>query len=111
MPSVEISVNIIVSTPTEATRRASSRAVNSVSSTHPLNLTKDAVRAVAEEAMALKTGARALRSIMERLMLDIMYEIPNLDEIQEVAITRAVVEGKRQPKLRKMVKKAGKDAA
>ena len=76
-----------------------------------LNLTKDAVRAVAEEAMALKTGARALRSIMERLMLDIMYEIPNLDEIQEVAITRAVVEGKRQPKLRKMVKKAGKDAA
>ena len=76
-----------------------------------LNFTKDAVRAVAEEAMALKTGARALRSIMERLMLDIMYEIPNLDEIQEVAITRAVVEGKRQPKLRKMVKKAGKDAA
>ena len=69
-----------------------------------LNFTKDAIRAVAEEAISLKTGARALRSILERLMLDIMYEIPNLDEIEEVAITRAVVEGKRQPRLRKMVK-------
>ncbi len=76
-----------------------------------LNFTKDAVRAVAEEAMELKTGARALRSIMERLMLDLMYDIPNLKEIEEVAITRAVVEGKRQPKLRKIAKKAGKDAA
>ncbi len=76
-----------------------------------LNFTKDAVRAVAEEAMELKTGARALRSIMERLMLDIMYEIPHLDNIEEVSITRAVVEGKRQPRLRKVVKKVGKDAA
>ncbi len=76
-----------------------------------LNFTKDALRAVAEEAMELKTGARALRSIMERLMLDLMYDIPNLDEVTEVAISRAVVEGKRQPKLSKIVKKAGKDAA
>ena len=76
-----------------------------------LNFTKDAVRAVAEQAMELKTGARALRSIMEKLMLDIMYELPHLENIEEVTINRAVVEGKRKPRLRKSDKKDRKDAA
>ncbi len=78
-----------------------------------LNMSKDAIRAVAKEAITLKTGARALRSIMERLMLDIMYEIPHLEDVEEVVISKAVVEGKRQPRLRRAaaVKKAGKDAA
>lgn len=76
-----------------------------------LNFTKDAVRAVAEQAIELKTGARALRSIMEKFMLDIMYELPDLEDVAEVTINRAVVEGKRKPKIRKLDKKDRKDAA
>ena len=47
----------------------------------------------AKKAMEKKTGARALRSILEDYMLDIMYEIPKDDNIGEVTITRAYIEG------------------
>jgi ATP-dependent Clp protease ATP-binding subunit ClpX len=66
-----------------------------------LRLTRDAIHAVAEKAIALKTGARALRSIMENLMLDVMYDLPNRDDVAEVVIDRAVVEGRRNPQLKK----------
>ena len=46
-----------------------------------LTFTKDAVRAVAEKAIELKTGARALRSILEKIMLDIMYQLPQMPDI------------------------------
>ncbi|MGC9452222.1 MAG: ATP-dependent Clp protease ATP-binding subunit ClpX [Oceanipulchritudo sp.] len=65
-----------------------------------LTFRKDAVRAVAEKALVLKTGARALRSIMEGIMLDIMYQLPEYKDVEEVVITPAVVQGKAKPKLK-----------
>ncbi len=73
-----------------------------------LRFTRDAIAAVAEKAIELKTGARALRSIMEEVMLDIMYDLPQTEDIEEVVINRAVVQGKRRPTLRK--RKATKSA-
>lgn len=61
-----------------------------------LSFTPDAVKAIAEKAVVLKTGARALRSIMEGLMLDVMYEIPHDSGISEVVIDAAVVAGRRR---------------
>ena len=73
-----------------------------------LNVTKDALRALAEQAVTKGTGARALRSMLERIMLDLMYEIPSREDIADVTINRAVVEGKKPPLIRK---KQDKDAA
>lgn len=73
-----------------------------------LNMTKDALRALASEALKKGTGARALRAMLERIMLDIMFDSPGRDDIAEVTINRAVVEGKRSPLIRK---KQEKDAA
>jgi len=73
-----------------------------------LNLTKDALKALASEAVKKGTGARALRAMLERIMLDIMYDAPGRDDIAEVTVNRAVVEGKRTPLIRK---KQEKDAA
>lgn len=64
-----------------------------------LHFTRDAICAIADKAIALKTGARALRSIMERIMLDVMYDLPQLDNVAKVTINRAVVEGRGKPKL------------
>ena len=69
-----------------------------------LRLTPDAVKAVAQKAVELKTGARALRSILENLMLEIMYEIPQRDDIAEVVIDAGVVAGRRRPILRRNAK-------
>ena len=52
-----------------------------------------ALEAIAEKAMEKDTGARALRAIIEEFMLDIMYEIPKDDNIGQVTITRAYIEG------------------
>lgn len=73
-----------------------------------LTLTKDALKALAAQAASKGTGARALRSILERIMLDLMYEIPSRGDVAEVTINRAVVEGKKAPLIRK---KQDKDAA
>ena len=64
-----------------------------------LHFTRDALAAIAEKAIELKTGARALRSIMERIMLDVMYELPQTENVEKVVINRAVVEGRIKPKL------------
>lgn len=64
-----------------------------------LKLTKDAVRAVAEKAIKMKTGARALRSIMEGLMLDVTYRLPELKDVESITIGRAAVEGRAKPKI------------
>jgi ATP-dependent Clp protease ATP-binding subunit ClpX len=66
-----------------------------------LTFTKDAITAIAEKAMELKTGARALRSIMEQITLDLMFDLPNNDTVEEVSISREVVEGTSKPKMRK----------
>ena len=65
-----------------------------------LHFTKTAIKAIADKAIALKTGARALRSIMEKIMLDIMYEIPSLEGVSEVQITSSVIEGRGKPKVK-----------
>ncbi len=58
-----------------------------------LEFSPDALEAIAEKAMERKTGARALRSIIEEFMLDIMYEIPKDDNIGRVVITREYIQG------------------
>ncbi|MBI5393812.1 MAG: ATP-dependent Clp protease ATP-binding subunit ClpX [Verrucomicrobia bacterium] len=68
-----------------------------------LKFTADAQRALAQMALKKGTGARALRSLLEKLMLDIMYEIPSRADVAGVTINRAVVEGKRAPIIRKKV--------
>ncbi len=62
-----------------------------------LTVTPDAVTAIAEKAVGMKTGARALRSIMENLMLEVMYRLPNDKEITEVVIDAEVVNGTKPP--------------
>lgn len=58
-----------------------------------LEFADDALEAIAEKAMKKDTGARALRSIIEDFMLDIMYEVPKDDNIGKVTITRSYIEG------------------
>ncbi len=62
-----------------------------------LHVEEAALRAMARQAIERGTGARALRSIFERLMLDIMYKVPSDDTIETVTITEAVVLGKGDP--------------
>lgn len=66
-----------------------------------LTFSRDAIRAVAEKAIVLKTGARALRSIMENLMLDVMYELPSMEGVEEIIIGRAVVDSGASPKIKR----------
>jgi ATP-dependent Clp protease ATP-binding subunit ClpX len=58
---------------------------------------EEALEAIAERALEKKTGARALRAILEEVMLDIMYEIPKDDNIGRVIITKDYIQGKGVP--------------
>lgn len=62
-----------------------------------LEFTPDALEAIADKAIEKKTGARALRAILEDIMLDIMYEIPKDDNIGRVIINKDYIEGKGVP--------------
>ena len=62
-----------------------------------LTFTKDALKEVAKKAISRKTGARGLRSIMEEILLDSMYEIPSEENINEVVVNSDVVKGKGKP--------------
>src|SRR6187399_2639749 len=62
-----------------------------------LTFTDDALNAVARKAIARKTGARGLRSILEGILLDTMYELPTYDGVEEVVVNAEVVEGRAQP--------------
>jgi ATP-dependent Clp protease ATP-binding subunit ClpX len=73
-----------------------------------LTFTKDALRALSQEAVRKGTGARALRAILEKLMLDLMYDLPSREDILEVTINRAVIDGKKSPLIRR---KQDKEAA
>lgn len=64
-----------------------------------LQFDNEALEAIAEKAIEKKTGARALRAIIEEFMLDIMYEIPKDDNIGRVTITREYLEGKGSPRI------------
>jgi ATP-dependent Clp protease ATP-binding subunit ClpX len=61
---------------------------------------EDAISTVAKLALERKTGARGLRSIMESVLLDVMYELPSDKNVEEVLITKDVVEGKCKPILK-----------
>lgn len=58
---------------------------------------EDGLRAVAEKAMARKTGARGLRSILESVLLDTMYDLPSVDNVSKVVIDESVIKGESQP--------------
>ena len=62
-----------------------------------LSFDEDAIEEVAQLALERKTGARGLRSILEKVMMDVMYRIPSDETIRECQITREAVEGKSQP--------------
>ena len=64
-----------------------------------LEIEDEAVRAVARKALERKTGARGLRSIFEKAMTEIMYEIPSRDDVEKCIITKETIEDGRQPKL------------
>ena len=70
-----------------------------------LLFTKDALKALASQSLRKGTGARALRSLIEKIMLDVMYDAPSRNDIAEVTVNRAVVEGKRSPILRRKQEK------
>jgi ATP-dependent Clp protease ATP-binding subunit ClpX len=74
-----------------------------------LRVTRDAFRALAEEAVRRGTGARALRSIFEKMMLEVMFDIPSRTDIDTVTINRQVVLGERPPNIRR--KRTDEDAA
>ena len=57
-----------------------------------LQFEADAIQAIAKEAHRRKTGARALRGIVEELMLDLMYDLPSQNEVKEFTVTKAMVE-------------------
>ncbi|HCQ71720.1 MAG: ATP-dependent Clp protease ATP-binding subunit ClpX [Alphaproteobacteria bacterium] len=64
-----------------------------------LTFEDDALKAIARKAIATKTGARGLRSIIENLLLDTMYEVPDEEDVTEVVISEKTVDDKEAPKL------------
>lgn len=73
-----------------------------------LEFDEEALRAIAQKAMDRKTGARGLRSIVEEILLDVMYELPSQNDIKRCIINRAVVEGAEKPRLIKVDRKVDK---
>ena len=66
-----------------------------------LEFTAEALRELAVQALKKGTGARALRSLLEKLMLDVMYEIPNSDDVLSVKVTQPAVLGEAKPLIRR----------
>jgi ATP-dependent Clp protease ATP-binding subunit ClpX len=62
-----------------------------------LNFTEDAIQSVAKKAIERKTGARGLRSIVENILLDTMFDLPDMDGVDEIVIDKDVVEGRKDP--------------
>jgi ATP-dependent Clp protease ATP-binding subunit ClpX len=62
-----------------------------------LNFSEGALSTIAEKAVERKTGARGLRSIMEGILLDTMFDLPGLDGVEEVVINREVAEDNQKP--------------
>jgi ATP-dependent Clp protease ATP-binding subunit ClpX len=62
-----------------------------------LTFTEDALKAVAAKAIARKTGARGLRSIMEGILLETMFDLPGLEGVEEIVVNAEVVEGNAKP--------------
>ncbi len=76
-----------------------------------LAFTDDALRAVARKAILRKTGARGLRSILEAILLETMFDLPTLQGVEEVVVNTEVVEGRGQPLMIYAEKKSGAASA
>jgi ATP-dependent Clp protease ATP-binding subunit ClpX len=76
-----------------------------------LTFTDDALNAVAKKAITRKTGARGLRSILEGILLETMFELPTFDGVEEVVVNAEVIEGRAQPLLIYAEKKKADGAA
>ena len=64
-----------------------------------LDFTPEALRAIAHEAIERNTGARGLRSILEEVMMDTMFEVPSEPDVNRVLVTAAAVHGDEKPEL------------
>eukprot|EP00456_Euglypha_rotunda_P021569 TRINITY_DN1844_c1_g1_i3.p2 TRINITY_DN1844_c1_g1~~TRINITY_DN1844_c1_g1_i3.p2 ORF type:complete len:115 (-),score=40.63 TRINITY_DN1844_c1_g1_i3:88-399(-) len=62
-----------------------------------LELREDALRAVARKAKERRTGARGLRTILENILLDVMYDLPSMQNVSKVVVDEAVVKGEAKP--------------
>ncbi|MFZ1539508.1 MAG: ATP-dependent Clp protease ATP-binding subunit ClpX [Chromatiaceae bacterium] len=62
-----------------------------------LELRPDALRAVSRKAMERKTGARGLRTVMEQILLDIMYDLPSMEHVSKVVVDESVIRGENRP--------------
>ncbi|MEQ9131080.1 MAG: ATP-dependent Clp protease ATP-binding subunit ClpX [Salinisphaeraceae bacterium] len=62
-----------------------------------LEIREDALRAIATKAMERKTGARGLRTILEGILLDVMYDLPSMENVAKIVVDEAVVKGDAQP--------------
>jgi ATP-dependent Clp protease ATP-binding subunit ClpX len=62
-----------------------------------LEIREDALRAIARKAMERKTGARGLRTILEQVLLDTMYDLPSMEEVTKVVVDEAVISGESEP--------------
>ena len=73
-----------------------------------LEFEPEAIDLIAQEAIKRKTGARALRSIVEEIMLDVMYDVPTKENIKTFTITKEMVENRNKAELIKLPKKNAK---
>ena len=64
-----------------------------------LTFTDDALRSIAEKAIVRRTGARGLRSIMENILLETMFELPSMVSVEEVVVNREVTDSQSSPLL------------
>jgi ATP-dependent Clp protease ATP-binding subunit ClpX len=64
-----------------------------------LEFRSDALKAIARRALKRKTGARGLRTILEQVLLDTMYELPSLEHVSKVVVDDAVIDGQAEPYL------------
>jgi ATP-dependent Clp protease ATP-binding subunit ClpX len=62
-----------------------------------LSFNDEALSAVAKKAILRKTGARGLRSILEGMLLDTMFDLPSMDGVDEIVIDKDVVDGRKDP--------------
>ena len=62
-----------------------------------LDIREEALQAIARRAMARKTGARGLRTIMESTLLNSMYELPSLENVSKVVVDESVIDGESEP--------------
>lgn len=74
-----------------------------------LTFTEDALKAIAKKAIVRKTGARGLRSILEATLVDLMYDVPSMEDLTEVVIDGDVVDGKKPPILVKSAEPKAKE--